>query len=239
MKQNTMKVGILFSGGKDSCYALLKAKEKEDVRCLITIVSENMESYMFHTPNIWLASLQAEAIGLPLILEKTEGRKEKELEDLKKAVERAHQEFEIQGIVTGAIQSVYQATRIQRICGELELWCYNPLWLHDPLKLLKEMVEKGFVTLISGVFAEAFAANWLGRIIDKKVIEELEHLQKRYRISPSGEGGEIETTVLDAPFFKKRIEILDYEIKKGNYFGAMKPMVELQEGHELFTFIAN
>ncbi|HQR73477.1 MAG TPA: tryptophan--tRNA ligase [Sulfurovum sp.] len=25
----------------------------------------------------------------------------------------------------------------------------------------------------------------------------------------------------------------------GNYFGAMKPMVELQEAHELFTFIAN
>ena len=25
----------------------------------------------------------------------------------------------------------------------------------------------------------------------------------------------------------------------GNYFGAMKPMVELQEEHELFTFIAN
>ena len=25
----------------------------------------------------------------------------------------------------------------------------------------------------------------------------------------------------------------------GNYFGAMKPMVELQENHELFTFIAN
>jgi len=36
-------------------------------------------------------------------------------------------------------------------------------------------------------------------------------------LSPSGEGGEIETTVLDAPLFKKKIDVLDYSIEaKGN-----------------------
>jgi len=56
-----MKLGVLFSGGKDSTFALHKAAEKEEVVCLITLVSENKESFMFHTPNIDVTALQAEA----------------------------------------------------------------------------------------------------------------------------------------------------------------------------------
>ncbi len=50
-----------------------------------------------------------------------------------------------------------------------------------------------------------------------KLIDKLVDLQQKYGISPSGEGGEIETSVLDAPLFKNKIEILDYKIEaKGN-----------------------
>ena len=49
------------------------------------------------------------------------------------------------------------------------------------------------------------------------MIARLVELQSQYGISPSGEGGEIETTVLDAPMFKQKIEILDSAIEaKGN-----------------------
>ena len=69
-----MRLGVLFSGGKDSTFALHKAAEKEEVACLITLVSENKESYMFHTPNIEVTALQAAALGLPLIKRVTEGK---------------------------------------------------------------------------------------------------------------------------------------------------------------------
>src|SRR3989304_4478691 len=116
-----MKLGVLFSGGKDSTFAAWKAMQKEKVVCLITVVSENEESYMFHTPNIKLTELQAEAMGLPIVVQKTRGEKEKELEDLRKAIKQARQKYKIRGVVTGAIASTYQATRVQKICDELDL----------------------------------------------------------------------------------------------------------------------
>jgi ABC transporter with metal-binding/Fe-S-binding domain ATP-binding protein len=209
-----MRLAVLFSGGKDSTLALLKAAEKEEVVCLITIVSKNKESYMFHTPNIWIARLQAEAIGLPLIQKLTKGVKEQELEDLKNAIRQARKKLKIEGVVTGAVESVYQAERIQRICHELDLWCFNPLWKKDQQKLLEEIVERGFKAIISGVFAYPLDKSWLGKEMNKKLIEELVALQKEYKISPSGEGGEIETTVLDAPLFRKRIEVLNFTIEE-------------------------
>jgi diphthine-ammonia ligase len=212
-----MKLGVLFSGGKDSTFALQMAAEREEVVCLITLVSRNKESYMFHTPNIELTKLQAEALGLPLITWVTEGRKEEELTDLEHAIAEAVARFQIEGVVTGAIESVYQSTRIQRICHHLAIWCLNPLWKRNQKKLLEELIEKGFKVMISGVFAYPLDESWLGKQIDLNLIGRLVELEKEFGISPSGEGGEIETTVLDAPMFKKKIEVVDYEVNaKGN-----------------------
>jgi diphthine-ammonia ligase len=204
-----MKLAVLFSGGKDSTLALLRTMEKEEVACLITVMSKNKESYMFHTPNIGLTRLQAVAMGLPLVKVLTEGRKEEELGDLKRAVARARERFNVEGVATGAVESVYQSERIQRICHQLDLWCFNPLWKRDQQELLEEVVERGFKVIISGVFAYPLDKSWLGKEIDRNLVGKLVSLQERYGISPSGEGGEIETTVLDAPLFKKRIELLD------------------------------
>jgi len=212
-----MRLGVLFSGGKDSTFALHMAAEHEQVACLITLVSKNKESYMFHTPNIDLTKLQAEALGIPLIERVTEGRKEEELEDLEQAIAEAIARFNIEGIVTGAVESVYQSTRIQRICQRLNVWCLNPLWKRNQKELLEELIQKRFKVIISGVFAYPLDASWLGKQLTIDVVEKLVELEKEFGISPSGEGGEIETTVLDAPMFKKKIEVLDYEVDaKGN-----------------------
>jgi len=216
-----MRLGVLFSGGKDSTLALAKAKEKNEVVCLITLISENKESYMFHTVNVGLTTLQAEVLDLPIIQRVTEGRKEEELEDLKKAMQEAKTTFNIEGIVTGAIQSEYQAGRIRKICAELDLQCLNPLWKKDQKELLEEIVEEGYKAIISGVFAYPLDRSWLGREIDREMIDRLVKLQEKYGISPAGEGGEIETTTLDAPPFRKRIEILESEIKAKGDSGVL------------------
>jgi diphthine-ammonia ligase len=217
-----MRVGVLFSGGKDSCLALSKSMSFHDVVCLISLISESQESYMFHVPNIELTDEQAEAIGLPLVQRKTKGRKEKELEDLKKAIRAAKADFDLEGIVTGAVRSAYQSTRVQRICRQLGLWCFNPLWLKDEIELLKEIVKSKFEVIISGVFAFPLGKEFLGRKLDNDVIQKLVRLKEEYGLSPAGEGGEIETTVINAPFFKKRIEILGYDVSYRDYSGVFR-----------------
>jgi diphthine-ammonia ligase len=206
-----MKLGVLFSGGKDSTLALHLATEKEKVACLITVASKNAESFMFHTPNIDIAGLQAEALGLPLVKVETEGRKEEELSDLERAISKAKNRFGIEGVVTGAVESVYQASRVQRICNRLDLWQFNPLWKTDQKRLLETILDRNFEVIISGVFAYPLDEKWLGKRISPEVIAKLINLQTEYGISPSGEGGEIETTVLDAPLFKQEIEVTDFE----------------------------
>jgi len=215
-----MRVGVLFSGGKDSCLALQKAMCFHDVVCLISLISENRESYMFHVPNIEVTGRQAEAIGLPIVQRRTKGEKEKELEDLKKAVDEAKADFGVGGIVTGAVKSVYQSTRVQRICRRLGLWCFDPLWLKDEIELLNEVVQGGFEVIISGVFAFPLNREFLGRRLDIDMIRRLERLKQEYGLSPAGEGGELETTVTDAPFFKRRLEILDHDVSYRDYSGV-------------------
>ena len=212
-----MKLGVLFSGGKDSTLALHKAAEKEEVACLITLVSENKESFMFHTPNINVTALQAEAFGLPLVQQATAGKPEAELKDLEAAIVQAVKAYSIEGVVSGAVESVYQAERIQRVCNRLGVWCFNPLWKRNQKALLKEVVAQGFKVVISGVFAYPLDKTWLGKELNAELISKLLRLEKAFGLSPSGEGGEIETTVLDAPLFKRRIGILDWEVDaKGN-----------------------
>jgi len=214
-----MKLGVLCSGGKDSLFACWRAMQHEEVACLITVVSQNVESYMFHTPNIRLAALQAEAAGLPLVEVETAGEEEAELDDLARAIRNAADRHGIEGVVSGAILSVYQAARIQRICRELDLWCFNPLWHTDQEAYMEELLAAGFGVLVSGVFSEPFDESWLGRVIDRAAIDELRTFDRTHRISLTGEGGELETFVFDAPFFSRRIDVVEAATHYKNFHG--------------------
>lgn len=215
-----MKLGVLFSGGKDSTIALHKAAKKNKIECLITLISKNKESFMFHTPNINITNLQSEALGIPHLIKNTSGNKEEELIDLTEALEEAIFKFKIRGIVTGAIASIYQSSHIQEICDNLGIFCINPLWKINQKSMLFQMVKEKYRVMITGIFAYPLNEKWLGKIIDNEVINRLVILNKKFGLSISGEGGEIETTVLDAPLFTKRIEIIDYTIKAKNNSGV-------------------
>ena len=207
-----MKLGALFSGGKDSVFSCYKAaKAGHNIECLITIISKNPESYMYHVPNITITNLQAEAMELPIIIRNSDGVKEEELLDMKLAVKDAIAKFEIKGIVNGAIYSNYQRRRIENMCNQLGLENYTPLWKNKPKDMLIEMVEIGFKLIISAVAAGGLGPEWLGREITREAIEELSTLHETCYVCTGGEGGEFETLVIDSPMFKKQLKILDAE----------------------------
>ena len=200
-----MKLGVLFSGGKDSTYAAYLARtEGYKVACLISIQSKDPHSFMFHTPSISQVEKQAEVMGVPIVIKSTKGEKEIELSDLKQAIEEAIKTHNIEGIVTGAVQSVYQATRIQKICNELNIECFNPLWQKDQLELLGDLIDARFKVIITGIAAHPLDETWLGKEIDQGFIKRIAKLGKDFNINPAGEGGEFESLVLDCPLSQGR-----------------------------------
>lgn len=216
-----MRIGILFSGGKDSTYAAYLAKNAGyKLACLISIASENKDSFMFHTPSILKVEKQAKAMKIPLVLQKTAGKKEKELKDLEKAIKLAIKKYKIEGVVTGAVESVYQATRVQKICNKLGIECFNPLWQKNPQEYWKEMFDLKFKIILVGVSAWGLDEKWLGKEINLENFNELGILSKKFLFHLGFEGGEAETFVLDCPLFSKPLAVKNKKTSgSGNSWG--------------------
>jgi len=213
-----MKLAALISGGKDSSFAIYRAlQEGHEVTDLVTIKPENADSYMFHSANIHLTELISQACGIPLTSMTSSGEKEKELDDLKKALLSVKTE----GVAVGAIESEYQAQRVRRICDELGLVMYAPLWHREPESLLREMITCMDIRMVK-VAAAGMDESWLGRRFDEKMIDDLKALNRKYRVHIAGEGGEYETLVLDAPYYEKKINLLETKNVWMGDHGVMK-----------------
>jgi diphthine-ammonia ligase len=198
-----MKAAVLYSGGKDSNLALELAVESGlNVSPLVSVKPKADDSYMFHKPCIDLTSLQAEALGIELIKKDVSGLKEQEVIELKNILSG----LDVDAVVSGAVESSYQKTRIDSIASELSLESVTPLWGMKPEEIMEAVIQD-YSAMIVAVAAEGLTREWLGRLIDRYCFEELVELNRRHGIHLAGEGGEYETLVLDGPLFKKRIKV--------------------------------
>ncbi|MFA6461552.1 MAG: diphthine--ammonia ligase [Candidatus Woesearchaeota archaeon] len=215
--RHNLRLGVLFSSGKDSTYAaMVMQRQNYELTCLITLMSENQDSYMFHTPAIELAKLQAEAMEIPLVMCSTKGEKESELVDLKKALSLAKKKHKIDGIVTGALFSTYQRDRIEKVCDQVGLKIFSPLW-HKPQEVeMRELLANGFEIMFTAVAAEGLDRSWLNRSITTEDVDLLVKLKEKLGTNVAGEGGEFESLVLNCPLFKKRLVIEEAKIVEDN-----------------------
>jgi ABC transporter with metal-binding/Fe-S-binding domain ATP-binding protein len=204
-----MKVASMFSGGKDSTHALWYAQlQGWDIEALVTVFPEKSDSWMFHYPALKCTALQARAAGIRHVRVPTSGVKEQELEDLSAALGKLKESSGIDGIVSGAIASEYQRTRLDNICEKLGLRSFCPLWHKNQEQLVNEQIYAGFETIITACNALGLDEKWLGRQLGLKELQELTKLNKKYGLSIAFEGGEAETFTLAAPVFKGRLSIV-------------------------------
>jgi asparagine synthase (glutamine-hydrolysing) len=177
---------------------------------------------MFHTPAIELTELQAEAMEMPHIIASTEGEKEKELEDLELAIKAAREKFEFDGVITGALFSEYQSSRIEKICQKLGLKCVNPLWHKNQEEEMQELVDQKFEFIFTAIAADGLNKSWLNKVITVDDLEKLNKLKEKIGSNVAGEGGEFESLVLNCPLFRKKLVIEDFEIQEdGEYVARM------------------
>lgn len=204
-----MKVASLFSGGKDSAFALWCAQMQGwEVVTLVTVFPQSEESWMFHYPALKWTKLQAEALGIPQVTIPTKGVKEMELEDLSKGLGKLAKSSGIEGIVSGAVASEYQKTRLDNVCEKLGLKSFAPLWHKNQEQLVGEEIESGFEIIVTACNALGLNIKWLGRKLGPSELDDLVKLEKHYGLNVAFEGGEAETFVLNAPHFKGRLVVV-------------------------------
>ena len=203
-----MKVASLFSGGKDSTYSLWYAEMQGwDVEALVTVFPSKPDSWMFHYPALKWTRLQAEAAGIRQVSVDTSGVKEQELDDLGYALNALKESSSIEGIVSGAVASEYQRTRLDNLCEKLGLKSFAPLWHKNQAELVRDEIEAGLEIIVTACSALGLDERWLGRRLGVEELEELIELNRKCGLSIAFEGGEAETFTLASPAFKTRLSL--------------------------------
>jgi diphthine-ammonia ligase len=201
-----MRLVALISGGKDSVCALTCALREHDVVQLVNVhAAEN--SLLYHVPCARLTRLISEAVGIPLVSGVSFSH-DNELTLLKKLL----QGVEVDGVVAGTIESNFQMSRLKKLCDQLELQLFTPLWKKGSERLLRAMAGSMDILVVQ-VAADGMNESWLGRTLDEGAVDDLSALHSKYGVHIMGEGGEYETLVVDAPIFKRRIKVMNYEKK--------------------------
>jgi len=195
-----------WSSGKDSCLALYKAKrEGYKISYLFNFISREYKRVSFHGAPAELVSLQAEALGIPLIQKET--TKDNYEEVFRKTLEEL-KEKNIHQIVRGDIHLLDLRDWVEDICSSQGMTVISPLWNKPVLDILKEFIDCGFKAIITSTQASKLDQNWISRIIDEKFIQDLSKIKE---VDLCGENGEFHSFVYDGPIFVKKIDIVKTE----------------------------
>ena len=224
-----MKVVGLISGGKDSCYNLMKCVENgHQLVALINLYpadesKDELDSYMYQTVGHQLIKYYSQALELPLFRRAIKGKpvnvglkydenKLDEVEDLFEILKEVKDKIEFDAVSVGAIFSSYQNNRVLNVCNRLNLQALAYLWQLEQKELLASMINDGLDAILIKVAAIGLSPEeHLGKNL-KEMQSKLAELEIKYGINVCGEGGEYETFTIDCPLFKKRIEIEDTQI---------------------------
>ena len=208
-----MKVAALFSGGKDSTFAIFQAKnEGHKIECLITIIPFSEESKLLHFPNIKLTKLQSESMQIPqLIIESKSIETSLEEQFLEKILLEAKKKFSIKGVVHGGILSEFQKKIFSEACEKLDLEIISPLWQKDPVTYMNSLLGSQFHFIIVSVSSAGLDDSWIGKEITKEDLKKLEKLAAKHGFNLNFEGGEAETLVIDCPLFFNPIKIQKFK----------------------------
>ena len=204
-----MKLASLFSGGKDSTFAIyLAQKQGHDVVCLLSVIPKSDESHLLHHPNMQWTKLQSESMNIPqLTMTSDSDNTDEELSTLEELLQNAKEQFGIEGLVHGGIKSAFQKDKFEILCNKLNLIAVAPLWDTEPQQYMNDLLDSKFNFIMTTVTADGLDDSWLGKLISKSDIDILKNLSEKFGFNLNFEGGESETFVIDCPLFTNPINI--------------------------------
>ncbi len=228
-----MRLAALFSGGKDSTFAIHAARQLgHSVDCLVVVHPKSADSHLLHHPNVEFTILQSESMQIPLLRSDAHSADTAhEVGLMRDMLKRAKADFGIDGIVHGGILSEFQRSRFQDACMQLGLQAVAPLWRIDQSKYMRSLLEQGFDFIITSVTAGGLDDSWLGRRLARDDLSDLEKLSQKHAFNTSFEGGEAETFVVDCPLFSKPIVIKNARRFWDGYRGRFEILEAALDNH--------
>ena len=219
-----MKLASLFSGGKDSAYAIyLAQKQGHKVVCLLSVFAKSDESHLLHHPNLQWTKLQSKSMKIPqLTINSNSDDTDDELFLLEQLLQKAIDQYQIQGLVHGGIKSNFQKEKFETLCSKLNLISISPLWNSEPEKYMNDLIASNFNFIITSVSSDGLDDSWLGKSISKFDVNTLKHISKKFGFNLNFEGGEAETFVVNCPLFSHRIIIKESKKEWDGYRGRFE-----------------
>lgn len=204
-----MKLASLFSGGKDSVYAIhLAKKQGHKILCLLSVFAKSEESHLLHHPNLQWTKLQSDSMKIPqYTISSSSDQIDDELFSIEQLLKKAKEQFHIEGLVHGGIQSKFQKEKFETLCSKLDLTSVAPLWDTEPEQYMNNLLDSKFKFIMTSVTCNGLDDTWLGKIISKSDVNTLKHLSDKFAFNLNFEGGEAETFVIDCPLFLNSIKI--------------------------------
>lgn len=204
-----------FSGGKDSILALYKMIKKgyEPVALLTTIKKDKEKSWTHHLDNNFLRRV-SESLEIPILLV------ECDVDDYERKFEEALFKAKDMGATICAFGDIdielHRNWDLDR-CKNTGIEAKLPLWQQNREELVYEFIDSGFETIINKVNLKYMGVEFLGKVLDRKIIEDI----KSTGADACGENGEYHTFVIDGPLFKNRINFINEGVIKDMNYGYL------------------
>jgi diphthine-ammonia ligase len=207
-------IACSWSGGKDSCYALMQAiQQGGQLKALVNMMNEEGKISRSHGLPLEVLQQQAASLGVPIIARSTSWNDYKN--NFVDALQQLKTEYGVEAMVFGDIDLQPHRDWEEMVCNEVGLNAMLPLWQQGRRQLVDDMIRSGIEAMIVSCNTQ-MGERFLGKMITHELVNELESIG----IDACGENGEYHTVVINCPLFKNRIVLPEYNkvLHEGYWF---------------------
>ena len=190
-----MTAAVSWSGGKDCCLAMHRARAAGlQVRYLLAMFDETDERTRSHAIPRAVMEAQADALGLELV---APGASWADYEAIFVEALAALRGRGATDVVFGDIDLAPHREWEEKVCALADVTPHLPLWQEDRRALADEILALGYRAVVVCTDDRWLDASWCGRIYDRAFIASLPE-----GVDACGEKGEFHTFVTDGPPFR-------------------------------------
>jgi uncharacterized protein (TIGR00290 family) len=195
-----MTAAVSWSGGKDCCLALHRARDAGmAVPVLVAMFDETGERTRSHAIPLAVMAAQADALGLELVAPSASWG------DYEAVFVATLTDLKARGVsdmVFGDIDLQPHRDWEEKVCAAAGVTAHLPLWQEDRDALAREVLDRGYRPLVVCTDDRFLDASWCGRAYDRAYVASLPP-----GVDACGENGEFHTFVTDGPSFSAPVPV--------------------------------